>query len=200
MSSLPATIKNEENDGSLRVQGAQVVQAQSSDETTPGITLLPSVTRNSAIAMIGGIVSQGLKFLVVIYIARHFPVSDFGLLSFAIAVNAYIFVVSSFGLPIFGSRAVAMAGYVSRSLLAEIFCLRAVLALAATIVSVGVLAVVPGVGRTELLLVAIFGLSNVALAGLFDWAFQGLHRQEACALQRPMDPDGNRAVPLNTPG
>jgi O-antigen/teichoic acid export membrane protein len=141
-----------------------------------------TLTRQSAVAMTGGILSQGLKFLVVIYIARRLSISEFGLISFAIAVNAFMFIVSNFGLPVFGSRAVARSGIVSRGLLGEIACLRAFLALGGMIVSVGILCFVPGISRVELLLVGIFGLSNVAQAGLFDWAFQGLHRQEASAI------------------
>lgn len=139
------------------------------------------VTRNSAISMAGGLISQGLKFLVMIYIARRFAVAEFGQLSFAMAVNAFMFVVSSFGLNIFGSRAVAKSGRVSRALLGEIFCLQAALGLLGTALALGVLMFAPAVSRMELWLVAWFGLSNVVLAGMFDWAFQGLHRQAASA-------------------
>ncbi len=145
--------------------------------------LSPSfLTRNSSVAMAGGVVSQGLKFLVVIYIARRFSPTEFGWFSFAIAVNAYIFIISHFGLPVFGTRVVSKSGSVSRDLLQEIVCIRMFLALAATAVSVCVFSLAPKVSHTELLLVALFGLSNVPLAGLFDWVFQGLHRQEVSAI------------------
>jgi O-antigen/teichoic acid export membrane protein len=140
-----------------------------------------TLTRNSAIAMGGGVLSQGLKFLVVVYLARILPVSEFGRISFAIAVNAYMFVIAHFGLPVFGSRAVATSGVVMRGLLIEIATLRAVLAFASMLVCVGILLLAPGVSRLETAMVAIFGLSNVVQAGLFDWVFQGLHRQEVSA-------------------
>ena len=104
--------------------------------------------------MIGGLVSQGLKFLVIIYVARQFSVSEFGLLSFAWAVYAYQFVVCTSGLQFFGSRAVAKSGQVSGALLAEISCLRAALAVVGIAGSLAVLALLPGVSRTEFLLVA----------------------------------------------
>jgi O-antigen/teichoic acid export membrane protein len=151
-------------------------------EKGAGSAAVATLTRQSAVAMAGGIVSQGLKFLVVIYIARRLSLSEFGLISFAIAVNAFMFIISNFGLPVFGSRAVARSGYVSRGLLGEIACLRACLALASMSASIGILCFVPGVSHLEFRLVAIFGLSNVAQAGLFDWAFQGLHRQEVSAI------------------
>jgi O-antigen/teichoic acid export membrane protein len=132
--------------------------------------------------MAGGLISQALKFLVVIYVARQFSVPEFGSFSFAWAVYAYMFVVSNFGLPVFGSRAVAQSGSVSRELATEICCSRAFLALLATVLAVGILALVPGVSRIELQLVGMFGMSNLAQAGLFDWAFQGLHHQEISAI------------------
>jgi O-antigen/teichoic acid export membrane protein len=147
-----------------------------------GSAAVASLTWQSAVAMTGGILSQGLKFLVIIYIARRLSISEFGLISFAIAVSAYCLTLSNFGLPVFGSRAVARSGYVPRGLLGEIACLRACLALTGMIVSVTVLWLAPEVSRLELLLIGIFGLSNVALAGLFDWAFQGLHRQDVSAV------------------
>jgi O-antigen/teichoic acid export membrane protein len=143
---------------------------------------LQALTRQSAVNMAGGLISQALKFLVVIYVARQFSVPEFGLFSFAVAVNAYMFVVTNFGLPVFGSRAVAQSGCVPRELVIQICWLRACLALLAMAVAVGILALVPGVSRLELQLVGIFGLSNVAQAGLFDWAFQGLHHQEISAI------------------
>ncbi len=151
-------------------------------EESTGSVAVSTLTRQSAVAMTGGILSQGLKFMVVIYVARRLSVSEFGFVSFAIAASAYSLTLSNFGLPVFGSRAVARSGYISRGLLGEIACLRACLALTGMIVTVGILCLVPGVSRLELLLVGIFGLSNVASAGLFDWAFQGLHRQEVSAV------------------
>jgi O-antigen/teichoic acid export membrane protein len=147
-----------------------------------GFLSLQALTRQSAVNMAGGLISQALKFLVVIYVARQFSVPEFGSFSFAWAVYAYIFVVSNFGLPMFGSRAVAQSGGVSQELAMEICWSRACLALLATVVTVAILALVPGVSRMELQLVGIFGLSNLAQAGLFDWAFQGLYRQEVSAV------------------
>jgi O-antigen/teichoic acid export membrane protein len=146
-----------------------------------GETTSTLITRSAGIAMAGGLVSQGLKFLVILYVARHFSVSEFGLLSFAIAVNAYMFVISNFGLNVFGSRAIAQAGVVPGALLAEVCCLEIVLASAGLVVALGALSFVPGIGHLELRLIALFGLSNVIQAALFDWVFQGLHRQEVSA-------------------
>jgi len=158
-----------------------------SDPVSPAFTLKRAtvagvtVTRSTAVAMGGGLVSQGLKFLIILYVARHFSVSEFGLLSFAIAVNAYMFVISNFGLNVFGSRAVAQSGTVSWALLAEICCLEAMLAVFGLGLAMTGLRFVPGISPLEFRLIALFGLSNIIQAGLFDWVFQGLHRQEVSA-------------------
>jgi O-antigen/teichoic acid export membrane protein len=132
--------------------------------------------------MIGGLLSQGVKFLVVIYIARSFPPHQFGWLSFAIAVNAFLFIVGHFGLPTYGARTVARAGTVHADVVLSICAARGLLSLISTGVTCVILRLVTSVSREELLLVTIFGLSNVPVAGLLDWAFQGIHRQDVSAI------------------
>lgn len=139
------------------------------------------LTRKSAVATVGGILAQGLKFLVYLYIARAFSSADFGSVAFANAINAFIFVISRFGLPVFGARAVANSGKVEPRLLLSVAVSRAVLAIMATGVALGLLFFLPGAAPRDYLLVAFFGLSNVPLAGFFDWAFQGLNRQVSSA-------------------
>jgi O-antigen/teichoic acid export membrane protein len=131
--------------------------------------------------MVGGLVAQAIKFAIYIYVARKFTSVEFGLVSFGIAVNAFVSIVANFGLPVFGTREVATKGYVPRHLLFVVFGARLTLALLATAVAVGALGFLPGATSREYLLVALFGLSNVPLAGLFDWAFQGLGRLDVSA-------------------
>ncbi len=171
----------------LSVVSQEMWATDSGQPARPSLTTgrelsLSFLTRSSGIAMAGGLVSQGLKFLVVIYVARRFSPAEFGWFSFAVAVNAYLSIVSNFGLPVFGSRAVSKAGVVPRDLLEEIVCIRLFLALAATAVSVVILSMAPRVSHAEFVLVALFGLSNVPLSAFFDWVFQGLHRQGASAI------------------
>jgi O-antigen/teichoic acid export membrane protein len=132
--------------------------------------------RNSGTAIAGGLVSQALKAVVMIYVARVFGASEFGSFSFANSVNAFLFVIAQFGLPVFGAREVAQTGRLKKDLLKAITEARLLLAGAGTLVALVVLYFVPGVTRTEFWLVAGFGLSNVALSGFGDWAFQGMGR------------------------
>jgi O-antigen/teichoic acid export membrane protein len=135
-----------------------------------------SLVRSSGTAIAGGLVSQALKAAVMIYVARIFSAADFGSFSFANSVNAFLFIFAQFGLPVFGAREVAQAGRLERGLLRAITEARLLLAISGTAVTLVILYFFPGVTRNEFWLVAGFGLSNVALSGFFDWAFQGLGR------------------------
>src|SRR6266478_9136128 len=79
-----------------------------------------SLVRSSGTAIAGGLVSQALKAAVMIYVARIFDASDFGSFSFANSVNAFLFIIAQFGLPVFGAREVAQAGRLERGLLEAI--------------------------------------------------------------------------------
>ena len=149
--------------------------------TNNGHLSLEFLARSSSLGMVGGVVSQGLKFVVIVFIARHFAPSQFGWFSFAVAVNAVLFILAHFGLPIYGAREIARNG-VSSSLLTTIVISRVQLAVLGTAVAVAILMLLPGVTRQERVLVALFGLSNVPLGGFLDWAFQGLHRQDISAI------------------
>jgi O-antigen/teichoic acid export membrane protein len=135
-----------------------------------------SLARSSGTAIAGGLISQALKAVVLISVARMFGPAEFGSFSFANSVNAFLFMIAQFGLPMFGAREVAQSGRLERGLLKAITEARLLLAGAGTLVSLVVLYFVPGVTRTEFWLVAGFGLSNVALSGFFDWAYQGMGR------------------------
>jgi O-antigen/teichoic acid export membrane protein len=164
----------------LSVVGEALPEPIPVDEKSPASP--GAVTRDSVIAIIGGLASQGFKFLTLIYVARRFSAADFGIVVFAVAINAFIFVISNFGLPVFGTREVAKRGYVSFQLVQRIIASRVILSLLAIFTIVMILALVPIVGRQELLLVAVFGVSNLVLSGFLDWAFQGLARQGASAI------------------
>ena len=140
-----------------------------------------SLVRSSGTAIVGGLLSQALKAAVMIYVARAFGPADFGSFSFANSVNAFLFMFAQFGLPVFGAREVAQAGHLERGLLKAITEARLLLAISGTVVALAVLYFIPGVTRIEFWLVAGFGLSNVALSGFFDWAFQGLGRLDLWA-------------------
>jgi polysaccharide transporter, PST family len=132
-----------------------------------------SLARGSGIAIAGGLVSQALKAAVIILLARSFSTNQFGAFSFANSVNAFLFIISQFGLPVFGAREVAQYGGVPSGLLRAITEARLLLGLLGALLVVAVLFFSAGVTREEVWLVAGFGLSNVALSCLYDWVFQG---------------------------
>ena len=132
-----------------------------------------SVVRRSGTAAAGGLVSQVLKALVLIYVARVFGASEFGSFSFAFSVNAFLFVIAQFGLPVFGAREVAQTGRFEKGLFKAITEARLLLAISGMAV-VLVLLHFARVTPAEFWLVVGFGLSNVALSGFSDWVFQGM--------------------------
>jgi len=174
---------NSLNFKTLRNSGAAPVIAFSAErENESGrVAVASRITKHSSIAMLGGLLSQGLKFVVVIYVARKFSTVEFGWFSFAVAVNAYMSIMSNFGLPVFGSRAIAKSGMVAAELLTDVVSVRLLLSAIVTLLGIGVLSLIPEVNRVELMIVALFGLSNLPQAWFFDWVFQGLDRQGSSA-------------------
>ena len=124
--------------------------------------------------MAGGLVSQALKMAVLIYIARVYGATEFGAFSFAYSINAFLYVIAQFGLGTFATREVAQTGRFDRQLFKSVSEARLLLAILGATIALVVLSVIPQVTRSELYLVGGFGLSNAALAGLSDWAFQGV--------------------------
>ena len=150
--------------GSLNVRGAR------------GKDVVASLVRGSTVAIAGGLISQAFKAAVMIFVARGFGVGDFGSFSFANSINAFLAIISQFGLPVYGARAVAQSGRLEKGLLRAITEARFLLAVSGMAVTLTLLHFSPGVTRSECYLVAGFGLSNVALSGFGDWAFQGMGR------------------------
>jgi len=140
-----------------------------------------SPMRSTGTAIAGGLVSQALKAAVMIYIARAFGPAEFGSFSFAHSVNGFLFMIAQFALPVFGAREVAQTGRLEKGLFKAITGARLLLAISGMAVALVVLHLAPGVTRSEFWLVVGFGLSNVALSGFGDWAFQGMRRMHLWA-------------------
>src|SRR5437016_12033781 len=79
------------------LSGARLEESVSSEPPPPSARV-SSLVRNSGTAIAGGLISQGLKALVMISLARSFGATQFGAFSFANAVNAFLFIIAQFGL------------------------------------------------------------------------------------------------------
>ena len=141
-----------------------------------------SLARSSGVAIVGGVLSQALKALVIMYVARQFGATGFGSFSFAFSINAFLYIIAQFGLPTLGAREIAQQGALPRSLAGAITRARMVLALCSMAVVIAIVSASQSISREELWLVIGFALSNVALAGFSDWIFQGLHRLHGWAV------------------
>ena len=179
MGLTPAVGKTRANQNGFAVP--PVLSVDSGDQTDQTESF-PSVTRTSLTNLLGGLTSQAVRLLVVIFVARRFAAAEFGAFSFAWAVNAFMYVVSHFGLPTYGTRQVAVQGTVTYRFLRNIGLSRVGLGLAAMVATLVVLCAIPQINRQDLYLVGLFGLSNVIQAGFVDWAFQGLGRIDVSAI------------------
>jgi len=166
---------------SSSVSEAQNEKERSTD-TRSTSAVFKSLVRGSGTAIVGGLVSQALKAVVLVVLARSFSAAQFGAFSFASSVNAFLFIIAQFGLPVFGAREVSQSGTVSHGLLRAVTGARLLLAVAGTVIALVILRLSPGATREEFWLVAGFGFSNVVLSWLYDWVFQGLGRLHLWAL------------------
>lgn len=144
------------------------------EESPPKAVGLSSLSHNTGIAVAGGLASQALKLLVLIYVARVYGAAEYGSFSFAYSIYAFLYVVSQFGLPTFAAREVAQTRRLDPRLFKSVSEARLLLAVCSAVVALVVLSLIPQVTREELYLLAGFGLSNVALAFFSDWVFQGM--------------------------
>src|ERR1700724_3691645 len=139
-------IKNEpENRETALLLAGEVLPGAPRVDSERSFASPEAVTRDSVVAMIGGLISQGFKFLTLIYVARRFSTAEFGMVVFTMAINAFLLVISNFGLPVYGTREVSKRACVSSRLLKTIIFSRALLSLLSTAGAVAVLALVPTV-------------------------------------------------------
>ena len=117
----------------------------------------------------------------MIYVARVFGASEFGSFSFANSVNAFLFVIAQFGLPVFGAREVAQTGRLKKDLLKAITEARLLLAISGMAVALVVLHFAPGVTRSEFWLVVGFGYLFIRKAVKGIPVFHGEDHKEKLA-------------------
>ena len=140
-----------------------------------------SVARSSGTAIAGGLVSQAIKAVVVLYVAREFGARDLAHSRLPTQSTHSCLYWHSLGYRC-SALARLLTGRLEKGLLRTITEARLLLATSGTVVALLVLQFASGVTHSEFWLVAGFGLSNIALSGFFDWAFQGLGRLDLWAI------------------
>ena len=120
----------------------------------------------------GTLVAKVITFAVFTYLARVLGAERYGSLEFVLAMMFAFTLPVDFGLGVYGAREIAKDPRQASGLIREIATLRLLMALAAMLVLVGLVAVLPKPHEVRLLLF-FCGLSLLGMPALFDWAFQG---------------------------
>ncbi len=128
-------------------------------------------------------VSNGLKFISVIYLARILGAEGFGKISFATAILAYFMLLVNLGLNTYGIREIArdkerMKKYINNILTIKL--LSSVFAFVLVAVFVYFLPKPPEIKK----LILFFGFSLFTFSFTMDWVFIGIQRMEYIAVAR----------------
>lgn len=136
-----------------------------------------AVTRNALFIGLATACNYAFSFLTVFYAARVLQPAALGSVAFAAAVVSYFSLLAKMGIPLYGMRSVAAArggGGLAR-LTSELFCLGALLTLGAAALLALCVVVVPGLGASWQLYVAL-GVGLVVDCLGCEWLYRGLER------------------------
>lgn len=127
------------------------------------------------------VISNGLKFVSVIYLARILGAEGFGRINFATAILAYFMLLVNLGLDTYGIREIArdkerMKKYINNILTIKL--LSSVFAFLLVVVFVHFLPKPPEIKK----LILFFGFSLFTFSFTIDWVFMGIQRMEYIAL------------------
>jgi len=130
------------------------------------------VSKNLFAIATGDVGSRLLGFLAAAYLARKLQPENFGLVNLALAVLGYLFLVTSPGLNLYGTRLTAERQGSEVQLAGDLLGLRLFLATLCFLVVVAA-ALFFSEGQTLFLLVVLYATSLFPLAVTLDWFFQG---------------------------
>ena len=141
------------------------------------------IAKNFTWLSIGDILSRGINFFAIIYIARILGAAVFGLLNFAQAMLAYLILLVDSGLSLFGTREIARTRGHKGRLTLNIILIRLLIAAIVFGVSLAIIFSIPLSFELRMFFVGMF-LFIFYRALDTDWIFQGLERMEYIAYSR----------------
>lgn len=153
--------------------------------STIDISPIRLVFKNFIVLAAGDGATRLLGLAATVYLARTLGSSDFGKISFVLAIVLAFSALASSGIGTWGTRGVARLNGSSNRLVGNILTLRAAL----LIVSYGALAALAYVllefgDRETGLMLFIFGLELLVLGLSLDWVFEGIQRMGYVSLRR----------------
>ena len=133
------------------------------------------ILRNFASLLFSGITSQGVNFLVLVFVARKTGVEIFGKISFASVVVSYFLLLIDLGLPILGTKKIARETSLASNLISNILVVRILLSCLALPLLAGFCWGF-GLDSGTNALIGLFAIGLVGNAIFLEWLFQGLER------------------------
>lgn len=147
------------------------------------MTIIRRVLKNFLFLSFAQLVSQGLGFVAVAYLARVLGAEGFGKIGFAQAILAYFTLLVNLGLNTFGTREVARNREKINRYVNNILTIR----LIASIVAFASLALfvhfIPKPIEVKKLIL-LFGITIFTFAFTIDWLFQGIERMEFISISQ----------------
>jgi O-antigen/teichoic acid export membrane protein len=141
------------------------------------------IAKNTAVLIISQIIGYILSFFYTIYLARYLGPTNFGVLTFAIAVTAIFSIVTDFGLSSLMVREIARNKSILRKYVKNIVLIKIIVVL----ISYGLMALIVniiGFPRDTIIVVYFLGLSILfqTFAQMIYAVFQALEKMEYQAI------------------
>ena len=140
------------------------------------------ILKNFSALTLGQVMSRGLSFLAMAYLARVLGSEGFGIISFAQAILAYLMVFSTLGLDLFGTREIAVNHKIKKDLfIGNLLALRVGLALIC-LVGLGIFILAINKSALEKEVIFAYGLYLFPFVFYLGWLFCGIERMEYIGL------------------
>lgn len=142
----------------------------------PAVTGATQRVLGNVLSLAGGaIAARAVAFIGTAFVARQLGPEGFGIIGFAAAICGYMSIAVSAGFNDVGAREVARRPQEAAAIAAGVTAVRVLLALGALALTIGVALLLPKPPLVRLV-VALTGLSFLALALDTSWVYKGLER------------------------
>ncbi|MEA3494399.1 MAG: flippase [Candidatus Margulisiibacteriota bacterium] len=141
------------------------------------------MAKNVSWLFVGNALSGGLKFALIVYVARALGVAAFGLWQFAQAFLIYLMLLVDIGFSVLGTREIAKQKDKAAAISTNMFIARLIVCSVIFVLSLFVLYFIPILSQVRWLFIFTF-LFLFYRALNADWVFQGLEKMEYISLTR----------------
>jgi len=149
----------------------------------PPVSVARGVARGFLSISVGNLVSRGISFFALLYLARTLGPEAFGAVGWAQAALVFGTITGDLGLQTLGVRVAAQEPEHAPDVLSNYVSLRFLLSAASVALLAG-FALVSGQSTTVKHLTILFGLTLLAAGLTTEWLFIGLQRMELVGLSR----------------